>query len=164
MRIKGERSLTVLSHGSRALPLLLLATLIISCESATTVSIDGKVPPTFEMTGSGEMVFFIVREISPDNQKLAPAQRDSRKDSVLWQIAPDALSSSEKVVSRLPGITYAVVPKGFVQKRPESDAPPALVEGKVYEAGGPATNAQGGFVWFTIRGGKTIQVEEPTGQ
>ena len=139
------------------LPLLLLA-----CERDTRVSIDGKVPPAFHMTGSGELVFLVVTEISPDNQKLAPAQRDSRKDTVLWKISPDNLSAKEKAINRLPSITYGVIPKGFVQTKPENGTPPSLMEGKVYEAGGPSTNAHGGFVWFSIRNGKSVQVEEPS--
>lgn len=144
--------------------LLLLITVFVSCERDTSVSIDGKVPPTFGLTGSGELVFFTVAEISPDNQKLAPAQRDSRKDTLLWQIAPENLSANERRINRLPTITYGVVPDGFVQKTPETGTPSPLVEGKVYEAGGPAANAHGGFVWFTIRDGKSVRIEEPSGR
>src|SRR5262245_25374290 len=146
------------------LVLLLPALLIASCERDTRVSMDGKVPPTFAMTGSGEIVFFVVTEISPANQALAPAQRDSRKDAVLWQISPDNLPSNGRAINRLPRITYGVVPQGFAQKKPETGSPPALVEGKVYEAGGPAVNAHGGFLWFTIRDGKSVQIQEPSGR
>ena len=136
---------------------------MVACERDTTVSIDGNMPPAFHMTGSGEIVFFVVTEISPDNQNLAPAQRDSRKDTVLWKISPDDLSPNEKAINRLPSITYGVVPKGFVQKQPETGNPPSLVEGKVYQAGGPVDNAHGGFVWFTIRDGKSVAIVEPSG-
>ena len=148
----------------RVLLLLFLTVFMVSCESDTKVSIDGKIPPSFKLSGSGDLVFFVVTEISPDNQKLAPAQRDSRKDTVLWQISPDNLSQDDKVISRLPSITYGVVPKGFVQMKPANTTPPPLGEGRVYEAGGPANNAHGGFVWFTIRDGKSVQIEEPSGR
>jgi hypothetical protein len=147
----------------RVLPFLLPALLTLACERDTKVSIDGKVPPTFHMIGSGQIVFFVVTEIAPDNQKLAPAQRDSRKDTVLWKIAPDNLSSNDKNITQLPDIIYGLVPKGFLQKTPETGVPPSLVEGRVYQAGGPAVDAHGGFVWFTIRDGKSVQVEEPSG-
>ena len=38
-----------------------------------------------------------------------------------------------------------------------------VLTGKLYEFGGPAFNANGGFVWFTIQGGKSVQVPMPGG-
>ena len=164
MHVKALKLLNTRVPVIRVLLVLLLTISIASCERHTKVSIDGNVPPSFKLSGSGDLVFFVVTEIAPANQKLAPAQRDSRKDTVLWQISPNNLSQREKVISRLPSITYGVVPKGFAQMKPETATPPPLVEGRVYEAGGPANNAPGGFVWFTIRDGKSLQIEEPSGR
>ncbi len=144
---------------------LLLATLGIStfagCEVDMQVSVDGKVPPTFTMEGSGYLAFFIVSEISPENQKLAPAQRDSRKNRLLWDIRPTDTTYEDLRIRNLPPIKYGEIPPGFSQKQPAQGNPPALVEGKVYEAGGPNTEANGGFVWFIIRNGKSEEIEQP---
>jgi len=146
---------------------LLLATVGMStfagCEVDMQVSVDGKVPPTFTMQGSGYLVFFIVSEISPENQKLAPGQRDSSKDRVIWNIRPTETSYENLRIRNLPSIKYGEVPPGFTQKEPAQGNPPALVEGKVYEAGGPNTGANGGFVWFVIRNGKSEEIEQPDG-
>ncbi len=140
---------------------LLISCLSVSCEKDATVYIDGNVPPTFRMTGSGDLVFFSVSEIAKENQTLAPAQRDSRKDTPIWEIRPDSRSATTRRIDQLPAIVYGVVPEGFAQSRPETGSPPALIDGKVYEAGGPANNANGGFVWFTVRNGKSVKVPEP---
>ena len=128
-----------------------------------TVAIDGKNPPTFYLSGSGNLDFFIVSEVAPKNQKQASAQRDSDKDIVLWEIWPSNISYEDRRIWKLPEIKYGEVPAGFVQKFPANSEPPSLVEGKVYAAGGPASNANGGSVWFTIRNGKSVEVPKPGG-
>ncbi|HLA12818.1 MAG TPA: hypothetical protein VJ023_19685 [Pyrinomonadaceae bacterium] len=132
-------------------------------EEDMTVSIDQRIPPTFTLSGSGNLAFFGVWEVARENQNRLPSERDGDKDTILWQIWPSGLSPDEKVVRRLPPISYGSVPAGFVQKVPRDGAPPDLVENKIYEAGGPASNANGGFVWFTIKGGKVLKVDAPGG-
>ncbi|MCM3874577.1 MAG: hypothetical protein ND895_28115 [Pyrinomonadaceae bacterium] len=139
--------------------LLTFLSLFAACEVDMTVAVDTKTPPTFSLSGSGDLLFFTVKELAPENQRLYPAQRDSNRDSVLWQIWPNNVPSTR--VWRLPSITYGIPPAGFIQKIPEHGQPPPLVDGKVYEAGGPNSNANGGFVWFTIRNGEVIRVAEP---
>jgi len=144
--------------------MILFVALSIACyEEDMSISIDHKLPPTFRLSGSGNLAFFGVREVALENQKLIPSQRDGDKDVVLWEIWPNGLSSDEKIIYRLPSITYGSVPTGFVQKVPQTSAPPDLVEGKIYEAGGPASNANGGFVWFTIKHGRIKKVDAPGG-
>lgn len=144
--------------------LLLAAFVFSSCyEEDMTISIDERNPPTFKLSGSGNLAFFGVWEVAPENQRRLPSERDGDKDLLLWQIWPNGLTSEEKVIRRLPAITYGSVPTGFVQKTPLNGAPPALVEGKVYEAGGPASNANGGFLWFKIQAGKIVKVDAPGG-
>jgi hypothetical protein len=41
-----------------------------------TVAIDGKNPPAFDLSGSGNLNFFIVSEVAPENQEQTSAQRD----------------------------------------------------------------------------------------
>jgi hypothetical protein len=51
-------------------------------------------------------------------------------------------------------------PEGFIQTIPEIGAPPQLIEGRVYNVGGPAINANGGEVRFTLRDGKAIEITQ----
>jgi len=127
------------------------------------VSFDQKVPPTFRLSGSGNLAFFGIWEVAVENQTKAPSQRDGDKDRPLWQIWPSGLTPDKKAVRRLPPITYGLVPEGFVQKVSEEGPPPNLMEGKIYEAGGPASNANGGFVWFSIKEGEIMKVNAPGG-
>ncbi len=143
----------------RILILFVFLAVFAACEIDMTVAVDTKNPPTFKLSGSGDLVFFMVKEVAPENQKLYPAQRDSKRDNLLWQIWPNNAPSTR--VRRLPSITYGTPPPGFIQKIPEHGEPSPLIEGKVYEAGGPNSNANGGFVWFTIRNGEVIRVLEP---
>ena len=140
-----------------------LLSMFAGCEVDMTVAVDKRNPPTFKLSGSGDLIFFVVSEIAPENQRLFPAQRDSRKDILLWQIWPSNLPDEDVRVRRLPPITYGTLPQGFIQKIPEHGEPPPLTEGKIYQAGGPNSNANGGFVWFTIRNGEVIRVMEPSG-
>jgi hypothetical protein len=145
---------------SKTILLLIPLCIFTACyEEDMTVSVTEHIPPTFKLSGSGNLAFFSVSEVANENQQRIPFERDSDKNTVLWQIWPDGLTPEARVIRRLPAITYAVVPPGFIQKIPSEGAPSALVEGKIYEAGGPASNANGGFVWFTIQKGKVVKVD-----
>ena len=91
--------------------------------------------------------------------KFLPAYRDSRKNVDLWEIVPG--EGVPAIAWDWPPITYGKVPPGFRQK--PIGVPPTLSEGKTYSAGGAAYGANGGEVWFTIRDGKSIEVEKPGG-
>jgi hypothetical protein len=105
-----------------------------------TVTNDGN-PPTFKLDGSGRLVFFGVYE--PNRDKDGPKH---------WEIRP----VDENLISALPEISYGVVPGGFIQTIPATGAPPPIEEGKFYQAGGPAFDADGGWMEFTIQNGKTV--------
>jgi hypothetical protein len=77
-------------------------------------------------------------------------------DPKMWEIRPP----EENLISKFPPITYGVVPKGFTQTIPTAGVPPALLEGKVYEAGGPALEANGGSIRFTIKDGRAVEVPQ----
>jgi hypothetical protein len=141
--------------------LIIIFSAIAACEISMTLAIDGKYPPTFKLSGSGDLDIFLVAEVAPENQKLVSSQRDSDKDIILWEIWPN--QNVDTKIDNLPAITYGVVPPGFTQKIPESGLPPALVEGKVYAAGGPARNANGGSIWFKLHNGKVVEVSKPGG-
>lgn len=144
----------------RTLILIASLGLILACEVDMSVAVDGKNPPTFKLSGSGNLHFFFVSEVAPENLKRLPIERNSDRDTALWEIWPNNLSFEDKRIWKLPAITYGTIPQGFIQKIPISGEPSYLVEGKMYSAGGPAANANGGFVLFTIRNGETMVIDE----
>jgi hypothetical protein len=125
-----------------------------------SIAVDGKNPPTFTLSGSGNLNFFLVMEVPPENQSQT-VQRSSDANIVLWEIWP---TTADKTISRISPITYGKVPQGFTQKIPVSGEVPPLIEGKIYEVGGTAHNANGGFIWITIRNGQLIEIPIPGSQ
>jgi|SRR5215204_1071611 len=132
-----------------ALPVVLgtLTFILIACERSIKSQLSKSNPPTFRLSGSGQLVFFSVFEVQ---QGRSPSVDDPK----LWEIQP----TEDKTISDLPEVTFGVVPQGFRQTIPAAGAPPQLVEGTLYQAGGPAYNANGGSIRFKINGGK-VQVE-----
>ncbi|HLA10130.1 MAG TPA: hypothetical protein VJ023_06015 [Pyrinomonadaceae bacterium] len=128
-----------------------------ACERDMRVSVDGRNPPTFKLSGSGNLISFVVMEVPPHNQT-QKIQRESDRNTVLWRIRPE-LEGNE--ISRMPEITYGKVPRGFVQEFPVNGTPTHLTEGKVYEVGGTAYNANGGFIWIRVEDDKVIEVPIP---
>ncbi len=137
--------------------LLFTVTLNACFERDLSIAIDGKNPPTFALSGSGNLNFFVLMEVPPENQKQT-VQRSSDSNTILWKISP---TNTDNSIRKLPPITYGKVPFGFTQQVPTSGEPPALVEGKVYELGGTAYNANGGFIWIAVRDGKIVKVTMP---
>lgn len=134
-----------------------------ACERDTTVSfIDDNNPPTFKLDGNGTLNFFWVSEVDarqpiPENVRLI-----NDKDRMIWQIWPAKVPST--AIHDLPQISYGKVPAGFVQKIPEQGEPPTLVEGKIYEAGGPSSSANMEVFRFTIKNGKAVALPLPEGR
>ena len=112
-----------------------------------TLTMNDVNPPTFKLAGSGRLIFFLVYEPVPGKPLL--------DDPVMWEIRP----TEENLISILPPITYGVVPPGFRQLTHREDQAPPLVEGKVYQAGGPAFDANGGSIRFTIKDGRPIELK-----
>jgi len=134
-----------------------------SCNSNVTISMNSNIPPAFTFKrGYGHinyLDFFIVKEIALENQNLPYMSQNTDKNTILWQVWPKG--TPEGRIDKLPIIIYGEVPVGFIQKVPEYGTPPALVEGKVYEAGGPPVIMSKGFLRFIIRDGKAVQVPIP---
>lgn len=123
---------------------------LVACERDMTISVRNEAnPPSFKLSGSGRLLFFTVFEVQRD-------RRPSIDDAKLWEIRP----TNQDLISTLPEITYGVVPPGFDQTIPQGGPPPPLVEGKLYQAGGPALEASGGSIRFIIKDGKAV-VELP---
>lgn len=131
---------------------LLILLVASGCERDLRIKIDGKNPPTFTLSGSGNLVFASLGEVHDNRPPPLGAPE-------LWKIQPNGNNK----ISELPSITYGVVPDGFIQVTPASGAPPPLTEGKTYDFGGPAYNANGGSIWFTIQGGKSVEAPQPSG-
>lgn len=136
--------------------------LSLACEVDTRVAIDDKNPPTFSFDGSGYLTFFTVEEIAPENQTLPDVEQDRTKNRTIWSIWPS--EPLDTPMRKTAPITYGKIPAGFYQKIPQAGQPPALTEGKIYEAGGPAASANGGYVRFIVRDGKPMGVPIPTRQ
>jgi len=132
---------------------------ITGCDFSPTIYLDGGNPPRFHYGGKDYLEFFVVEEIAPGNQNVPDVEQDTDKNKTLWWIFPK--DSSAGKVRNLPTITYGIVPHNFVQKVPAQGAPPPLVEGKIYEAGGPAVSLRKGRLRFTIRDGKAVQIPIP---
>ena len=117
-----------------------------ACEKGMTIAVvKDSNPPTFKLSGSGRLFFFSVSELSDVNAA-------SSESSTIWEIRP----KDEDLISKLPEITYGVAPADFSQTVPKTGAPPPLAEGKTYQAGGPGLEADGGWIRFTIKAGKTV--------
>ncbi len=123
---------------------------LVACERDMTIAVVNQTnPPAFKLSGSGRLIFFSVSEVPRDRPQ-------SIDDPKMWEIRP----VDENLISKLPDITYGVVPPGFQQTIPKAGTPPPLVEGTLYEAGGPAFDANGGSIRFTIKDGKLAIVSD----
>jgi hypothetical protein len=121
------------------------------------VAVNDRNPPTFALSGSGNLNFFLVMEVPPDNQTQT-IQRESDRNIVLWKIHPEL---GDNKIHKMPAITYGKLPPGFVQDFPASGPPPKLVEGKIFEVGGTAYNANGGFIWIKLEGDTIREIPIP---
>ena len=154
MALPRHEVITVCS-ASYSIGLLMLSVFLplcgVGCEVATRVSTDGENPPTFTITGTGAISFLRVVE--------APAPGEGFLEApVIWEIRP--LSELRGIpASKLPQITYGVVPNGFRQTQPQVGSPPSLLEGKTYDVWLPTYNANGGGLWFRILGGRCVPLE-----
>lgn len=153
-----QASMNMLRNRHRVFPVaLLLLTLLASCERNTRVSIhENRNPPTFSLSGNGHLNFFWVSEVDAPQPIPEHAQTINGRDRILWQIWPTDIQST--AIPDLPRITYANVPAGFTQRIPAQGAPAPLVEGKIYEAGGPSSGANMDVLRFTIKDGSVVEI------
>src|SRR5262245_46568171 len=132
------------------LAIFLVSLLLLGACNSPAIQSDGKVPPTFRFTGGQfaeyrHLHFFFVH--------------DETMDQTIWQIWPDNYESGD--AGNLPVIPYGRIPGGWSQKIPAQGEPPTLVEGHVYEAGGPATDSHLGHMRFSIRNGAFVRLDAP---
>ena len=149
-----------LRNRNHQLPIVLFLLIVLgcnhsSCERNTTIAIhDSKNPPTFSLSGNGHLNFFWVSEVDATQPIPTDVHTNSGGDRMLWEIWPREIQST--AIPDLPLITYGRVPAGFTQKFPAEGTPPPLVEGKIYEAGGPSSGANMEVFRFTIKDGSAV--------
>ena len=139
----------------------LLVASMLACGKPLSISMNEDVPPTFSFhadafTHYKHLTFFIVTEVAPENQKIPAYEKTLVENKTIWWIWPN--DSEQGEFENLPAITYGKVPAGWIQKMPEQGGPPPLVEGKVYQAGGPQIEVPDAVMRFTIRNGKAVRV------
>ena len=132
--------------------LLLIATLCCgdACERDTKISVEEGNPPTFKLSGNGNLAFLAVTDDSPNKV-------EKRSSQILWKIIPQ---SGKSEIGQLPPITYGKVPPGFTQEIPKLGAPPPLIAERFYQVSAPTSNAHGDWIFFMIRDGAATKVGE----
>lgn len=133
----------------------LLATQLLSCtlsERATKVRLEGGNPPTFALSGSGQLSDLVIH---------GPKQRDIAGDRAfaLWEIEPMGGDEKAEAVETLGSIKYGVVPRNYFQVYPENGVPPPpLIEGERYAYWFQTINAPHARAYFEIRDGKAVEL------
>ena len=128
--------------------------LVSSCERSTRVNFEGGNPPTFVLSGSGELGDLII---------YGPKQRniDGDRAFALWEIMPIDGFMNGRSVESIGTIKYGVVPEGYKQVYPENGlSPPALEEGHKYEYWFQTINAPHARAYFEIRGNKAVELNK----
>jgi len=129
---------------------LLLTLLTIACiERDTKLTIKGKNPPSFVMSGSGTLGS--LRVLGPSRQREVYGE----DASVYWMIKPEP-EADPKAVETLSPITYGRVPPGYVQVYPEQGEAPPLVERETYFIDISTNGANGVRMNFTLQNQSNI--------
>ena len=140
------------SRSHIVLGILSLVLVVTGCKSLS-VSVNDTNPPVFTFSAGQfaecctHLAFLVVYEVDGKDQQ-----------RVIWQIRPK--SGTDNSANGLPRITYGQVPQGFEQLIPSAGPPPALEEGKTYEASGPRIEVPEAFVMFRIQDGKAIRISD----
>ena len=141
--------------------ILLVASLLMSCETSTEITVSGGYSPTFRFKGSGSalQVFvygpFTLEELRDSQGK----KQESNNTKLLWQIAPGGVFHQYSL-DRIE-LTYGIVPPGCTQIYPMNEPPASLVEGGYYSLSLPTSNAPSGFIVFQIKAGYAVKVPKP---
>ena len=135
--------------------LVVLALLFLSaCERKTIVKVTGGNPPTFVISGSGELGEVIITKPAPEQTK-----NPLDEENVLWRIR--AIEMPGKAVEAVGSLTYGVTPQGYKQSMPEQGAAPTLEDNKRYGYLFVTGDAPVGSGYFQIHNGQAVLVPEP---
>src|ERR1044072_5169905 len=132
------------------IPFLMLCCL--SCdEKKTEVKLEDGNPPTFVMSGSGNLV-----EMSIGLEIQDKTIKPSKRAPVTWKIVPT--NRDGKGVETIGKIKYGIVPEGYRQIIPANgEPPPRLVPGNYYYYYLETINAPHANGAFEIRDGKAVR-------
>jgi hypothetical protein len=138
---------------SKTFGLVMLALLFLSaCERKTIVRVTGGNPPTFLISGSGELGEVIITK---------PVEEQSKdlldEKNVLWKIR--AIKMRGKPVEVVGSVTYGVTPNGYMQYVPEQGPAPTLQDNKRYGYFFVTGNAPHGKGHFEIHNGQAVSVQ-----
>jgi hypothetical protein len=129
-----------------------LALLGIGClERPTKVTLEGENPPTFKLTGSGNLITLTIG-IQSQDKSLTPSERVTK----LWQLVP--IQRDGKSVEDVDGITYGIVPDGYKQTFPREGVPAPLKEGSHYRYYVETINAPHASGMFELKNGHAVRV------
>ena len=141
----------------KLLILIMFLSLMTACERETKVELAVGNPPTFVLSGSGDLAAMTV--YGPENQETQDPFDDT---GALWKIIPEGGYEKGKPVERLLSITYGVVPGGYKQVIPTDNEPPlVLVPDVRYSYRVETTNAPHAGGFFQIKDGNAIPVQGP---
>jgi hypothetical protein len=133
--------------------LVMLAPLFLSaCERKTVVKVTGGNPPTFVISGSGELGEVIITKPAAEQTK-----NPLDEENVLWRIR--AIQMPGKAVEAVGSLTYGVTPQGYRQSVPEQGAAPTLEDNKTYGYLFVTADAPVGAGYFEIHNGQTVSVQ-----
>ena|SRR5215217_6065685 len=136
---------------------LTLISFVVGCKSLT-ISVNETNPPVFSFSAGRfaecctHLPFLTVSELPREDS-------DARRPKIIWEVRP--LSGTDNSAEALPKITYGQVPTGFEQKIPAVGPPPALEEGKIYQASGPLIAVPEADVRFRVQNGKVVPMLVP---
>ena len=80
----------------------------VTCERRTEVKLEGGNPPTFVLSGSGNLVELSTGMVIQD-KTLPP----SKRSQIMWKIVPTSRDGEE--VEAIARVTYGTMPKGYKQ-------------------------------------------------
>jgi hypothetical protein len=133
---------------------LAIAFLAVACERPTEITLRGNNPPTFEISGSGSLVFLRIEAMKPTSEAAGPL------GDIVWEIRPEAERSNAKSVEQLKAINYGRVPSGYVQAYPEHGEALPLLNDEKYRIWIDTLNARGAILYFMIQDGKAVEAKE----
>lgn len=121
---------------------IVLSALLASCSytyDSQLKLVSNSVPLTFTIESDQKVQWIWIQ--GPLQNKREPAPRipepDDPEKVIIWRIEPEVRGDIRPFVpaNTIPPITYGQVPKGWEQVKPQSGAPPALLDGYVYYIG-----------------------------
>lgn len=140
------------THRAKIFVLVMLALLLLSaCERKTTVRVTGGNPPTFVISGSGELGEVIITKPKEEQTKI-PDQ-----NNVLWKITAIRMPGSP--VEVVGSVTYGVTPPGYRQSLPEQGPAPTLQDNKRYGYFFVTGDAPHGTGHFGIENGQAVSIK-----